>query len=226
MKARPYKIIRSDRKTVSLSVRGGELIVRAPRSTNKRELDRIVAANEKWISGKLAAISIREKKREEFVLGYGSLIPYRGKPYPIEPIPSLRVGFDEKRFYIPQGLPAEQIRQACVQIYRLLAKRDLTNKVLDLAPRVSVMPIAVKINAANGRWGSCSAKKSLNFTWRLIMADDELIDYVVVHELAHIKEMNHSERFWEIVCSVIPDYNERRQRLKDFQKKLASENWE
>jgi predicted metal-dependent hydrolase len=68
--------------------------------------------------------------------------------------------------------------------------------------------------------------KSLNFSWRLVMADDAAIDYVVVHELAHITEMNHSPEFWAIVAGVLPDYKERRRRLKLLQLRLNSEDWE
>lgn len=119
-----------------------------------------------------------------------------------------------------------QIKSACVQIYRMLAKRDLTEKTLDFAKQMSVMPTAVKINNAKTRWGSCSSKKSLNFSWRLIMADDDVIDYVVVHELAHITEMNHSARFWSIVEGVLPDYRKRKTKLKELQRRLNGEDWE
>jgi hypothetical protein len=91
---------------------------------------------------------------------------------------------------------------------------------------MSVTPIAVKINSAKTRWGSCSNKKSLNFSWRLIMADDDVIDYVVVHELAHLREMNHSPRFWAVVEAVLPDYRERKLKLRALQAKLNREDWE
>ena len=90
---------------------------------------------------------------------------------------------------------------------------------------MGVTPIAVKINSAMRRWGSCSSRMSLNFSWRLIMADDAIIDYVVVHELAHIKEMNHSARFWAVVESVLPDFRERKRKLKELQSRLSGEDW-
>ena len=90
---------------------------------------------------------------------------------------------------------------------------------------MNVTPIAVKVNSAKTRWGSCSGRNSINFSWRLIMADDDVIDYVIVHELAHIKEHNHSDRFWAVVASVLPDYKMRQAKLKILQKKLASEDW-
>jgi predicted metal-dependent hydrolase len=108
----------------------------------------------------------------------------------------------------------------------MLAKQICTGKTLDFAKQMKVMPAAVKVNGATARWGSCSAKKSLNFSWRLVMADDAVIDYVVVHELAHITEMNHSARFWAIVAGMLPDYKERQKRLKELQRRLNAENWE
>ena len=91
---------------------------------------------------------------------------------------------------------------------------------------MEVAPSAVGITAAKTRWGSCSARRSINFSWRLAFADDAVIDYVVVHALAHITEMNHSARFWAIVAAVLPDYRERRERLKILQRRLVAENWD
>lgn len=108
----------------------------------------------------------------------------------------------------------------------MLAKRDLTNIVFDFAKQMNVMPSAIKINGAKTRWGSCSSKKSLNFSSRLVMAKDDVVDYVVIHELAHITEMNHSSRFWAIVEGILPDYKERQARLKALQKKLSLEDWD
>ncbi|MDR1272424.1 MAG: M48 family metallopeptidase, partial [Clostridiales Family XIII bacterium] len=98
-------------------------------------------------------------------------------------------------------------------------------KTQEYARLMGVTPAAVKVSNASRRWGSCSRKKSLNFAWRLIMADDDAIDYVVVHELAHLTEMNHSPRFWAIVEGIFPDYRERKSKLKDLQGKLKTEGW-
>jgi len=222
-----YTLNRSKRKTLALYVRNGEVEVRAPLKASKRDIDKYVVSKEKWIKDKLAASNERQERRGTFTLNYSDMALYCGKEYPIAAKPpGGRVGFDDERFYMPPDLTPEQIKHACVQIYRMLAKRDLTNKVLDFAKQMEVMPIAVKVSGAKTRWGSCSGKKSLNFSWRLIMAEDDVIDYVVIHELAHITEMNHSGRFWAIVEGVLPDYKERQKRLKVLQKKLSMENWE
>ena len=222
----PYTLIRSNRKTIALYIRDGAVEVRGPLKAPKSDIDKFIASKEKWITDKLAVSNERRERRENFSLTYGDGILYRGKEYPIAAKPGDRVGFDDEHFYMPPDLDSEQIKHACVRIYRMLAKRDLTNKVLNFAKQMSVTPIAVKINGAKTRWGSCSGKKSLNFSWRLIMAEDAVVDYVVVHELAHITEMNHSARFWAIVENVLPDYKERQKRLKELQKKLSTEDWE
>jgi predicted metal-dependent hydrolase len=222
-----YALTRSKRKTVALYVRDDAAIeVRAPLKMPKRIIDNFVESKAGWIAKKVALQRERKAAREGFALEYGSFVSYRGKDYPIEAKPGARCGFGDKRFYVPPDLSPEQIKSAAEQIYRTLAKRDLTDKALDFAKRMGVMPAAVKINGATARWGSCSAKKSLNFSWRLMMAGDDAIDYVVVHELAHISEMNHSERFWAVVERVLPDYRERKAKLKELQRKLKLENWE
>ena len=221
-----YILVRSKRKTIAIYVRDGGVEVRAPLKILKNYIDKFVASKAKWIEDKLAQFNERIKQFNNFNLTYGDLATYRGSQYPIVAKPGNRIGFDDECFYMPPELPDEQVKSACIQIYRILAKRDLTNKALDYAEKMSVMPSAIKINGAKTRWGSCSSKKSLNFSWRLIMGEDDVIDYVVVHELAHITEMNHSAKFWAVVAGIMPDYKVRQKRLKDLQKRFAVENWD
>jgi len=221
-----YTLTRSNRKTAAIYVRDGFVTVRAPLKMPKRDIDRFVASKEKWITDKLAELRVQLEQREAFTLNYGDALLYRGKGYAIAARSGNRVGFDGAVFYMPPELAPEQIKAACVQIYRMLAKRDLTGKVLDFAKQMGVMPSDVKVNGAKTHWGSCSGKKSINFSWRLIQAADDVIDYVVVHELAHLTEMNHSARFWAIVEGVLPDYKVRKAQLKGLQQRLCVENWE
>lgn len=220
-----YTLVRTKRKTIALYVRNGDVEVRVPLKMHKKDIDKFVSSKAKWIEDKLTQSNECSNKRKNFNLTYGDLIIYRGSQYPIVAKPGNRIGFDGECFYVPQDLPNEQIKSACIQIYRILAKRDLTNRTLEYTKKMRVIPSTIKINKAKTRWGSCSSKKSLNFSWRLIMAEDDVIDYVVVHELAHIKEMNHSAKFWSIVENVMPDYKVRQRKLKDLQKRLAVEDW-
>ena len=221
-----YTLTRQHRRTVAIHIRDGGVEVRAPLKTPKRDIDRFVASKERWIEEHLALSQANAERREAFSLNYGDTVILRNREYPVVAKAGSRAGFDGEHFHLPPGLTAEQIGSDVVRIYRGLAKTHLTERAAYCAKRMNVSPSAVKVNGAKTRWGSCSAKKSLNFSWRLMMADDALIDYVIVHELAHITEMNHSVRFWAIVAGVFPDYRARQKQLRDLQRRLAAEDWE
>jgi len=158
-------------------------------------------------------------------LNYGDMILYRGKEYPLVAKCGIHADFDGEQFCLPQNLTSQQIKDTCIKIYRRLAKAHFTERVMIFAAQMGVNPTAVKVNSAKTRWGSCSSRGSINFSWMLIMADDYVIDYVVVHELAHLTQLNHSAKFWSIVRDVLPDYLQRAARLKKLQSRLATENW-
>ena len=221
-----YILIRSRRKTAALYIRDGGVEVRAPLRLPKRDIDRFVDSKSKWIADKLALSQERAERRENFMLTYGSSILYRGEQYYIMAKSGKRAGFDGKYFYVPPGLAPDLIKAACVRVYRILARRVLTDRTLALARQMRVSPAAVRITGARTRWGSCSTKKNINYSWKLIMAEDNVIDYVIVHELAHLTEMNHSMRFWKIVEGALPDYAVRRARLRELQRRLAREVWD
>lgn len=222
-----YTLIRSNRKSVALHIRPDATVeVRAPLKMAKTDIDKFVDSKESWINKKLPLMQELNDKKAAFSLDYGDMVLVRGKEYPITAKFGNRVGFDDKCFYMPPDLSSDQVKYACVQIYKLVAKQVLTNKTVDFAKQMGVTPTAVKINSAKTRWGSCSAQKSINYSWRLVMAEDDVIDYVVVHELAHITEMNHSDKFWAIVAEMIPDYNIRQEHLKILQQRLSGEDWE
>lgn len=222
-----YNLIRSKRKTIAIHItKDATVEVRAPLKTSKAVTDLFVASKRDWIDKHLSAREHSMQSKAAFALNYGDTATVQGKKYPITAKEGNRVGFDGERFYLPPNLPSGEIKSVVIQIYKMIAKNLLSNKVIDYAERMNVMPIAVKINSARTRWGSCSGKNSINFSWRLIMADDGVIDYVVVHELAHIREHNHSDRFWAVVAGMLSDYRERQARLKELQKRLADEDWD
>ena len=216
-----YTLIRSKRKTTALYVRDDGVEVRAPLHMPKRDIDRFVMSKEEWIIEKLAILSERAESREGFSLDYGSFLPYKGVQYPIVPGDN-GAGFDGKCFFMPPGLSEEQIKLVCVKIYRMLAKGFIPTRATMLSEKMSVSFTSVGITGAMKQWGSCTAKKRLNFSWRLIAADDDLIDYVIIHELAHITELNHSARFWDIVEREMPNYRECRDRLHEVHQTLLA----
>jgi len=221
-----YTLTRSNRKTCAIYIRNNEVAVRAPLLMPKYLIDEFVTLKSDWINTKLAEAVLRAERKSEFSLSYGDTVHYRGKNIPIIEKQGKRIELSENGFYIPQNLNSEQIKNACIKIYRILAKSVLTEKAYDFAKIMDVLPSSIKINSARTRWGSCSNKKNLNFSWRLMMAEDCVIDYVVIHELAHLKELNHSPQFWTIVEKTLPDYKEKQCKLKILQKDLREENWD
>lgn len=222
-----YNLIRAKRKTAAIYIRpNGTVEVRAPLKVPKAEIDRLLLSKEPWINEKLLLVQEQMEKKAAFILDYGDFVLVRGHEYPIAAKAGNRVGFDGRRFFMPPGLDSMQIKAACIQIYKLEAEQFLTGRTLDFAAKMGVTPSNIKISSAKTRWGSCSAGKSINYAWRLLMAEDDVIDYVVVHELSHLMEMNHSSQFWTIVKKVLPDYKSRQQQLITLQQKLRTEDWE
>ena len=220
-----YTLTRQKRKTIALYIRDDGPEVRAPLKMAQADIDRFVEQKRGWAESKLAQLAEKREQKVAFAVNYGSRVPYRGREWIVGGVTGCKVFFDNA-FCVPVRLTPDQVKHGCVRIYRLLARRDLTEKVREYAAKMGVEPTNVKINGAKTRWGSFSAKKSMNFSWRLMMADDDVINYVVVHELAHLKEMNHSPRFWAVVADILPDYKQRQARLKTLQKRLSGEDWE
>jgi hypothetical protein len=156
---------------------------------------------------------------------FGRRLPYRGRDYLLGGVGDRKAFFDDC-FCVPVNYSDDQVKAACVKIYRDLARRDLTAKIQEYAAKMSVEPSGLKLNGAKTALGSCSANKVLSISWRLITSDDDgIIDYVVVAALAHIIEPSRSSKYWTLVESTLPDYKERQRRLRIFQERLKSEDW-
>jgi predicted metal-dependent hydrolase len=222
-----YTLVRSNRKSIAIHIQPDASIeVRAPYNITSAKIQAFVQANRSWIMKQQSQVQAYHDKKMKFQLNYGDVVTVCGKECTITAMPGNQISYDERQFYLPPNLTPEQIKSACIQIYKQVARQILSHKTFYFAAQMGVMPQAVKINSAKTRWGSCSAKKKINYSWRLIMAEEAAIDYVVVHELAHLIEMNHSPRFWGIVAMVFSDYKQRQARLKILQQRLNSEDWE
>ena len=119
--------------------------------------------------------------------------------------------------YVADATDETMIGKAVTQWYRSEATRVLEERVAHYAPMMNASPRAVKLSSACTQWGSCTSAGAVHLNWQLVKVPIRLIDYVVVHELAHLAEMNHSTRFWKVVEMIFPDYLERRNELKRWQ---------
>lgn len=122
---------------------------------------------------------------------------------------------------LPPDAPAPAIAAAAERWLRQQAQARLHESAQHWAPRMGVRPARLALTSARTRWGSASAQGAIRLHWRLIHMEDALFDYVLVHELAHLREMNHSPRFWAHVAAALPDWEQRRRQLR----RIALENW-
>ena len=209
------KIIRSKRKTIALQItEDAKLIIRAPFGVSEEVIKRVVVKHADWIRKKKEEILLRDPKfvKKEFVNGEGFL--YVGKYYKLTIVDEQREplvfknGFFLSKNYLPIA------KQVFVNWYRDRAYEKISERVKWYAKKRGFKYNRINITNAQKRWGSCSAKGNLNFSWRLIMAPLCVIDYVVVHELVHLEEMNHSKSFWNKVKMLMPNYEKYKNWLK------------
>ena len=207
-------IIRTKRRTIALVVtRDARLIVRAPIKTPESYIIDIVKQKERWVRKKIDEIKLRPSLPDkefvsgEFFLFLGRSYPLRIKTNMPQPV-ILRDGI-EVNIAVPSI-----IRETLIKWYKDEAKNKIAERCESISKITGYKPASLKISNAQKRWGSCSPRGDLNFSWHLILAPMEIIDYVIVHELVHLEVKNHSKHFWNKVRTIMPDYNDRRHWLK------------
>lgn len=223
-----YLFRRGKRRTIGLSIGAEGLQVSAPRWTPLTEIEAALHDKARWVLAKLAEARQRQAAQQGARIDWrdGAALPYLGAPLTLRLDPRQQHGRAGAvlQSALPEGpilwlgLPASasaQQVQDVAQAWLLGQARRLFAARLDhFAPLMGVRWQRLTLSSAGTRWGSASADGSIRLNWRLIHLDAALIDYVVVHELAHLREMNHSARFWQHVQDVLPDYGERRGALK------------
>ncbi len=228
----PYVLIRARRRTIGMLVGPDGLEVRAPRWVSLREIEAALQEKATWIVRKLA--EARDLKRRQMAQAIewreGASFPYLGQavrlslgapPWPSEGVRTrtklVREASGEAVLYL--GLPPQaqttQVRDAVQSWLMRQARVYFTERLDHFAIQAGVRWQALALSGARTRWGSASADGRIRLNWRLMHLKPALIDYVVVHELSHLKVMNHSPSFWDEVGRVMPDYPSRRKELRE-----------
>ncbi len=232
-----YEFRRGQRRTIGFTVGADGLSVRAPRWTPVHEVEAALREKERWIVAKLGEARDRHARIESNRIEWkpGATLPFLGQSVTLVLDPRQRHGRggavlvesdadapdapDAPRLALHVGLPhtatPEQWRDTTQAWLMRQARRVFTARLDHFAPQLGVRWQRMSLSSAGTRWGSASADGSIRLNWRLIHFRESVIDYVVVHELAYLREMNHSPRFWQHVESVLPDYAERRGQLRD-----------
>ncbi|MGN0107179.1 MAG: M48 family metallopeptidase [Hominilimicola sp.] len=214
-----YEIKRSRRKTLAIQIKSdGKIEVRCDYSVKDAVIRDFVQSKEKWINKHLERIATREKTP----LVFGSKALFLGKAYEITASDGQSY-FDGERIYINKNT---DIYTVLGSFYKASAQKILPDMVHRKEQIMNLYANKIGITSAKTRWGSCSGRNNINFSWRLVMAEPEVIDYVIVHELAHIKEKNHGKRFWKLVEKYKPNYIEKQNKLKQLADRLTTDGWE
>ena len=217
-----YHFQRSRRRTLGLSIGPAGVSVRAPHSAPWAEVERFLQSKTNWVLAKLRELHGRRAQTPaEPVWAEGGRIAYLGRELTLTLDPEHRfqgagaaVDGDRLLVALPSRASADALRHA-VHAWLMREAECLFRRRLDhYAPQLGVRYTRLGLSSAGTRWGSARADGAIRLNWRLVHLPPSLVDYVVVHELSHLREMNHSPAFWRVVESVLPDQAERRRELR------------
>ena len=215
----PYRLKRSSRKSIGFAIDGSGLTITAPRWVTIADIETAIAEKQRWIFAKLAEWQTRVEQRAlpRVDWGDGAELPFLGKPITVKLGASV-LAFDEEMRVLALPLPphadSQQIKDRVTGWLQGEATRVFGERLAVYAEKLGVAFRSYALSSAATRWGSCSSEGRIRLNWRLIHFPLSVVDYVVAHELAHLREMNHSPRFWHTVESIFPEFREARRALK------------
>jgi hypothetical protein len=231
-KSVPLTLRRSARASrISLKIDSSrpELILTAPKWALGIEIQYFLSQHSKWIERHWNKVEVKSKKRPRFNYDHGDTFYYFGEAVSLIIQPSQ---FKRTRVKVRAEQMIVSVAREYLNVKDKKEIRNLVKNAIEAFYKEKAMEVIydrldhfnqyygfvfrrVTFRNQKTRWGSCSAAKNLNFNWRLIMAPIEVIDYVVVHELCHLKQMNHSPKFWDLVAQMIPNYKSAQRWLSD-----------
>ncbi len=220
-----YVLRRARRRTIGLSIDHRGLRVGAPPRSSLREVEALILRHGEWVVQKLDEWRSRQPERLQIVDGvqlplFGEMIEVRVEVRVEARAEALRaVGGNRAVWRADGGLTlclrsSEEAGRVLEKTLRERARGLFVERLAHYAARLNLMSPPLTLSSARTRWGSCSSRTGIRLNWRLIHFAPPVVDYVVAHELAHLREMNHSPRFWAIVAQICPDFRAARAELK------------
>lgn len=219
----PYLLERRSRKTVGLKINQSGLIIHAPKRISQSTLEQMLMSKLDWIVKKLQAQQANQTEAMHWQ--DGAQLYLLGNPITLSVRPdTVSRAVDYQPGLLEVALPSTDnqtaIAKKVLQWYKKQALNDFSRRVTLFSAKLGVTTPALFLSSARSRWGSCNSKQEVRLNWRLLQAPPHIINYVVAHELAHLKEMNHSAKFWAIVERIYPDYKTAEKELKAWSARL------
>ncbi len=218
-----FSVTFKDRKTMEIAVEPPDSVtVIAPIGITKEQILEKVKGKASWIIQQIYSYRHMNYQaiRREFVNGESFM--YLGRNYALQielnisaQKPEIKL-FRGKFIVTTKDKNEDMIKEAMELWYRNRAKEIVTQRVKYYQKSFNLKPTAIKIKEQKKRWGSCTSKNDLLFNWRCIMAKSNALDYIIVHEMCHMYHKDHSKAFWELMVSVLPDYETRKEWLKNY----------
>ncbi len=219
----PYEIARvKKRKTIQIAFTPeGLLKVKIPYAVTEGEAEKILLSKANWIHKQRQRLADLSDNPTNGNFAPDALLLYLGQEYRLKLIAADKdlVFIQGETLVVQCSAPPAALPEAAQKLllnwYIDQARTALVSRTRYWAQRIGVSPLRITIRDQKTRWGSCSTRGSLNYSWRLIMAPSPVLDYLVIHELCHMKVANHSSTFWRLVANYTVDYNSHRRWLKD-----------
>ena len=213
----PYQLEHRARRTVGLKITAEGLIVHAPKRIFAFQLNQILQDKSNWILSKLQHRAATQVEKTEWLDGEHLL--YLGQDIQLNIVPNQTnktLAFAANILSIATPTPNKHalISRKVIQWYKNQAALDFSRRLEILAAKLGVPTPPLTLSNAQSRWGSCNSRGEVRLNWRLLQAPPHIINYVICHELAHLKEMNHSAKFWAVVESLFPNYKAAEKELK------------
>ena len=219
----PYQLELRPRRTVGLKITHQGLVVHAPKRIVVHQLNQILQEKSAWILSKLA---LREANTIEPVQWqHGEHLLFLGQDIMLQVIeakgkPSAQLTANQLLVSVKDSSDHGMVAKKAIQWFQHQAFEDFARRVEIFATKLGVKPPPVALSNAQSRWGSCNSRGQVRLNWRLIQAPPQVINYVVCHELAHLKEMNHSAKFYAVLAQLFPDHTEAEKLLKQLSTQL------
>jgi hypothetical protein len=216
-----FELIYRSRKSIGIKISPKDgIIIHSPKGIKPDDIIKTLKTKSSWILKKLDEVKNIKKTviTKKFINGEKLL--FLGEEHSLEifynpNIKNTNISIDYGKIILESKTDnADRIKNHLEQWYKIKGLEIILERIFHYQPFFTIKPNVVKVKTQKSRWGTCNSKKNLYFNWKIIMAPIEIVDYLVVHEMAHLVHMNHSSKFWNFVEKILPDYKSSRKILK------------